>query len=119
MYVGDPHGRDAKKFRTLFRVPYDLFVDLVQISKERWWHDWTPDKVCNAGKACVELRVEGTGSAVCSRYRSFPGPGWYSNSPERRGPSSFLLVVVVEDVFDLVRVHLYANDGSTIRIRCW
>jgi hypothetical protein len=50
MYVLDPRGRDAKKFRRLFRVPYDLFVDLVQLSNERWWRDWTPDKVCNAGK---------------------------------------------------------------------
>ena len=28
-YIIDPHGRDAKKFRRLFRVPYDLFVGLV------------------------------------------------------------------------------------------
>jgi len=61
MYVVDPHGRDAKKFRRLFRVPYDLFVELVQVSKERWWRDWTPDKVCNAGKlvSSLELKVLG------------------------------------------------------------
>jgi hypothetical protein len=61
VYVADPHGRDAKKFRRLFRVPYNLFVDLVQMSKERWWRDWTPDKVCNAGKlvSSLELKVLG------------------------------------------------------------
>ncbi len=60
-YLVDPHGRDTKKFRTLFRVPYDLFVYLVQMSKERWWRDWTPDKVCNAGKlvSSLELKVLG------------------------------------------------------------
>ena len=61
LYIVDPQGRDAKKFCKLFRVPYDLFVDLVQISKQRWWRDWTPDKVCNAGKlvSSLELKVLG------------------------------------------------------------
>ena len=60
-YLGDPHGREAKKFRRLFRVPYDFFVVLVAISKERWWPDWTPEKLCNAGKlvSSLELKVLG------------------------------------------------------------
>ncbi len=33
-YIIDPHGRDAKKSRRLFLVPYDLFVGLVGICKE-------------------------------------------------------------------------------------
>ena len=36
-YLFLPHGREAKKFRKLFRVPYDLFVRLVEIARERWW----------------------------------------------------------------------------------
>ena len=60
-YIVDPHGRDAKKFRRLFRVPYDLFVGLVGICKERWWKDWTPEKVDAAGKlvSSLELKVLG------------------------------------------------------------
>ena len=61
VYVAEPHGRYAERFRKLFRVPYHLFVSLVQLSKERWWHDWTPDKTCNAGKlvSSLELKVLG------------------------------------------------------------
>lgn len=60
-YVIKPHGRDAKKFRRLFRVPYDLFVVLVGLCKERWWTDWTPEKVDAAGKLVsnLELKVLG------------------------------------------------------------
>ncbi|KAI2498892.1 Plant transposon protein [Fragilaria crotonensis] len=60
-YIIKPHGRDAKKFRRLFRVPYDLFVVLVGLCKERWWTDWTPEKVDAAGKLVsnLELKVLG------------------------------------------------------------
>jgi hypothetical protein len=61
-YLMHPHGRDAKKFRRLFQVPYDLFVVLVRTSKERWWPEWTPDKVDAAGKlvSSLELNILGT-----------------------------------------------------------
>ena len=43
-YLADPHGRLAVKFRRLF-----LLLDLVAMSKERWWRNWTPTKVDAAG----------------------------------------------------------------------
>ena len=60
-YLREPHGRDAKKFRRLFRVPYDLFVTLVLTAKERWWTEWTPEKVDAVGKlvSSLELKVLG------------------------------------------------------------
>ena len=54
-YIIDPHGRHAKKFRRLFRVPYDLFVGLVGMCKERWWKDWMPEKIDAAGKLVSSL----------------------------------------------------------------
>ena len=61
VYVIEPHGRDAKKFRRLFRVPYDLFVSLVRQANTRWWTEWKPDKVDAAGKlvSSLELKVLG------------------------------------------------------------
>ena len=60
-YLREPHGRDAKKFRRLFRVPYDLFLTLVLTAKDRWWPEWTPEKVDAAGKlvSSLELKVLG------------------------------------------------------------
>jgi hypothetical protein len=60
-YIIEPHGRDAKKFRRLFRFPYDLFVVLVGLCKQRWWADWAPEKVDAAGKLVsnLELKVLG------------------------------------------------------------
>jgi hypothetical protein len=31
-YLADPHGRLSLKFRRLFRVPFDMFLDLVEMA---------------------------------------------------------------------------------------
>ena len=35
-YNTNPHGRDAAKFQRLFRNPYSVFVDLINMARERW-----------------------------------------------------------------------------------
>ena len=57
-YLADPHGRMSLKFRRLFRVPFVLFLDLVAISKERWWRNWTPTKVDAAGLLISNLELK-------------------------------------------------------------
>jgi hypothetical protein len=72
-YLADPHGRLAFKFRRLFRVSFVLFLDLVAMSKERWWRDWTPTKVDAAGLLISNLELKLLGALFvlgsgCSQF---------------------------------------------------
>jgi hypothetical protein len=60
-YLADPHGRLSLKFRRLFRVPFDMFLDLVEMANRRWWCDWTPNKIDAAGRivSSLELKILG------------------------------------------------------------
>ena len=56
--TNEPHGRDATRFRRLFRVPHSLFIDLINMARERWWCDWTPDKVDASGRLVSDLELQ-------------------------------------------------------------
>jgi hypothetical protein len=58
VYIADPHGREATKFRRLFRVPFALFLDLVAMARERWWRDWSPQKVDASGRIVSNLELK-------------------------------------------------------------
>ena len=60
-YLADPHGRLSLKFRRLFRVPFVMFLDLVEMANQRWWCDWTPNKIDAAGRivSSLELKILG------------------------------------------------------------
>lgn len=57
----NPHGRLSRIFRRDFHVPFELFQELVQLVKDRWYPTWNDSKVCRAGKPVshLELKVLG------------------------------------------------------------
>ena len=58
----DTNGRLAKQFRKLFHTPYDVFLDLMNLAKERWWQEWNEDNRCRrAGKlvSSLDLKILG------------------------------------------------------------
>ena len=71
-----PNGRLHKLFRKLFHVPYDVFLDLTVLARERWWQDHNEDNRCRAGKlvASLDLQIlgalfvlaQGVSHVVCS-----------------------------------------------------
>ena len=72
----DSNGRLAKQFRKLFHTPYDVFLDLVNLAKERWWQEWNEDNRCRAGKlvSSLDLKIlgalfvlaQGVSHVICS-----------------------------------------------------
>jgi hypothetical protein len=56
-YITDRDGRVGRKFRRLFCVPFSLFLNLVSMAKDRWWQEWTPQKVDAAGKLVSNLEL--------------------------------------------------------------
>jgi Plant transposon protein len=58
VYAEKPDGRDAAKFRRLFRVPFELFVVLVGMAREKWWCDWSPTKVDAFGFVVSNLELK-------------------------------------------------------------
>jgi hypothetical protein len=72
----DPNGRLAKQFRKLFHTPFDVFVDLFNLSTERWWQEWNEDNICRAGKlvSSLDLKIlgalfvlaQGVSHVICS-----------------------------------------------------
>ena len=58
----NPNGRLAKQFRKLFHVPYVLFVDLMSLTKQRWWQEWDDKNRCKAGKLVSSLDLKILGS---------------------------------------------------------
>jgi hypothetical protein len=57
----DPNGRLAKYFRKMFHIPYELFLDLMNVAIERWFTEWNQDNICNAGKlvSSLDLKILG------------------------------------------------------------
>ena len=53
--VQDPESRDGKTFRTLFRVPWKVFCDLVDETVSRGWYD--PDRCDALGRRCGDIRI--------------------------------------------------------------
>jgi hypothetical protein len=51
-------GRLAKRFRRHFHVPFEVFVDLTTLAKERWWPQWTESSICRAGKQISNLELK-------------------------------------------------------------
>jgi len=68
-----PHGRLAGIFRRDFHVPFELFQDLVQLTRDRWWHTWNDYNVCRAGKPVshLELKVLGALYALANGATQF------------------------------------------------
>ena len=72
-YITDRDGRVGTKFRRLFCVPFSLFLNLVSMAKDRWWQEWTPQKVDAAGKLVSNLELKLLGALFvlgngCSHY---------------------------------------------------
>ena len=68
-----PHGRLAGIFRRDFHVPFELFQDLVQLTRDRWWYTWNDYNVCRAGKPVshLELKVLGALYALANGATQF------------------------------------------------
>ena len=57
----DSNGRLAKQFRKLFHTPFDVYMDLINLAKDRWWQEFHEDNRCRAGKlvSSLDLKVLG------------------------------------------------------------
>ena len=53
----EPNGRLAAKFRKLFHVPFEVFLQLRDVANEEFWTEWTEDSKCRAGKIVSNLEL--------------------------------------------------------------
>jgi hypothetical protein len=56
--IGEPNGRLAARFRKLFHVPFQVFLDLRDIANGEFWTEWTEDRKCRAGKLVSHLELK-------------------------------------------------------------
>lgn len=54
----EPNGRLAEKFRKLFHVPFQVFLELRDVANEEFWTEWTEDRKCRAGKLVSNLELK-------------------------------------------------------------
>ena len=62
IYLTEPNGREANRFRRMFRIPYSIFRDqLLDLAVEKWWPLWKADKVdcCGLPVGDLELKLLG------------------------------------------------------------
>jgi len=56
IYLTEPNGREADRFRSIFRIPYSVFRDqLLDLAVENWWPLWKADKVDCCGLPVGDL----------------------------------------------------------------
>ena len=66
-------GRLAKQFWKLFHTLYKVFLDLMQLTTERWRQEWNEENRCRAGKlACVKPQPQDLRFLVRFGTRSRP-----------------------------------------------
>lgn len=54
--VADPTSEEAKLFRCRFRVPYEFFLQIVQVVEER---GWSPSPVADvSGRPCISVKLK-------------------------------------------------------------
>jgi len=45
IYLTEPNGREANRFRRMFRIPYSVLRDqLLDLAVEKWWPSWKANK---------------------------------------------------------------------------
>ena len=54
----EPNGRLAAKFRKLFHVPFQVFLELRDVANAEFWTEWTEDRKCRAGKIVSNLELK-------------------------------------------------------------
>ena len=54
----EPNGKLAARFRKLFHVPFQVFLQLRDVANEHFWTEWTEDRKCCAGKIVSNLELK-------------------------------------------------------------